>query len=450
MKRFFVALMIAIAVLLPSIAGAAWKAGVATAKITPRKMIWMAGYASRSKPAERVEQELFGKVLLLEGEQGNQLFIITTDLIGVPRWLRDGLLARGKKAWDLRPDQLLINASHTHSGPELRTLKKGSSGVSDSRVEDSLRYARELEDKLFAAMERARADLSEATIQYSSARAGFAMNRRWPNADGTYSNRPYPDGPIDHSVPVLRVMDAAGKKLRAVVFGYACHNTTLGFYYFTGDYAGYAQEYFEQDHPGVTAMFMMGCGGDQNPYPRRKLDLAQKHGRSLATAIEAALEVKPQVVTGALRTRFADVPIRYATQPDREELEKRTKDKNRYESAYAKRLLSQLDQEGKLPTEYPCPVQVVGFGKTITFVAIGGEVVVDYSLRLKAEIPGEVWVAGYSNDVFAYLASKRVIQEGGYEGGGAMKYFTSFPHPSAWDESVEDVVIDAVHRLRKE
>ena len=51
------------------------------------------------------------------------------------------------------------------------------------------------------------------------------------------------------------------------------------------------QEYFEQDHPGVTALFLMGCSADQNPYPRSELAYAQKHGRSLATAVEAALEV---------------------------------------------------------------------------------------------------------------------------------------------------------------
>ena len=78
-------------------------------------------------------------------------------------------------------------------------------------------------------------------------------------------------------------------------------------------------------------------------------------------------------------------------------------------------------------------------------IALAGEVVVDYSLRLKAELPGSpVWVAAYSNDVFGYLPSLRVLREGGYEGGDAMRY-TPFPGPFA--PSVEKRVVDKVHEL---
>ena len=78
-------------------------------------------------------------------------------------------------------------------------------------------------------------------------------------------------------------------------------------------------------------------------------------------------------------------------------------------------------------------------------VALAGEVVVDYSLRLKAELAGRaLWVAGYSNDVFGYMPSLRVLREGGYEGVGAMRY-TELPGPFA--ASVEKRVIDKVYEL---
>lgn len=426
-----------------------WKAGVAAVKITPQKMIWMAGYAARTNGADRVEQDLFGKVLLLEGGNSNRVFLVTTDLIGVPRWLRDGLLERARVRWGTRPEGLLLNASHTHSGPELRTPREGTGGLPDERLKQAREYGAYLEDTLFGAMEAAVANLTTAKVEYARSRCGFAMNRRTPQGDG-WANYPNPDGPVDHDVPVLKVLTPDRKVLRAVVFGYACHNTTLGFYYFSGDYAGYAQEYFERDHPGVTAMFMMGCGGDQNPYPRRSLDLAKRHGQSLATAVEAALETRAVPIRGDLKAAFADVPIRYARAPTRAELEERARHKDRYEAAHAKRLLEELDRAGKLPESYPCPVQVIHFGDALKLVAIGGEVVVDYSLRLKQDLGGHVWVAGYSNDVFGYLASRRVLKEGGYEGGGAMKYFTSIPHPGPWDESVEEIVVGAAYRLNQE
>ncbi len=147
------------------------------------------------------------------------------------------------------------------------------------------------------------------------------MNRRTPSDEG-FRNHPNPGGPVDHTVPVLSVRNADDDELRAVVFGYACHNTTMGFLRWLGDYAGYAQEYFEQDHPDVTALFMMGCGGDQNPYPRSELKYAQMHGRSLATAVEAALEVNQgtlrhqRPIQGPLSSVLETVDLEFAT-PDR-------------------------------------------------------------------------------------------------------------------------------------
>src|SRR5205823_8918428 len=136
--------------------------------------------------------------------------------------------------------------------------------------------------------------LKPARLGYSHARAGFAMNRRLPTAKG-YQNSPYPDGPVDHDVPVLRVEDAE-KKLRAIAFGYACHNTTLSFYEFCGDYAGFAQQYLEEAHPEALALFLTGCGGDQNPYPRGTIALCRQHGRTLATAVDAALLTVPRPI----------------------------------------------------------------------------------------------------------------------------------------------------------
>ena len=77
-------------------------------------------------------------------------------------------------------------------------------------------------------------------------------------------------------------------------------------------------------------------------------------------------------------------------------------------------------------------------GDELTFVSLGGEVVVDYALRLKRELGQATWVAGYSHDVMAYIPSLRVWNEGGYEGGGAMLYYGL---PSRWDSTVEQQVI---------
>jgi hypothetical protein len=141
------------------------------------------------------------------------------------------------------------------------------------------------------------------------------------------------------------------------------------------------------------------------------------------------------------------VTLDFAEPPSREQLNEQAKSKNKYERRHAEILLSELERNGRIRTTYPYPIQVVQFGDDLTIVALAGEVVVDYSLRLKKELKDRaIWVAGYSNDVFGYLPSLRVLKEGGYEGGEAMRY-TELPGPFA--PSVETLVIDKVHELVK-
>ncbi|MCB1077577.1 MAG: hypothetical protein KDM64_07095, partial [Verrucomicrobiae bacterium] len=281
---------------------------------------------------------------------------------------------------------------------------------------------------------------------WSHARSGFAMNRRTPAGQADWKNFPNPDAPVDHDVPVLQVRSGDGKELKTVLFGYACHATVLGLMEISGDWPGFAQQYFEEDHPGAVAMFLNGCSGDQNPYPRRLLHYAEGHGRSMATAIEAAIETEGKPLSGPIRAAIAWPEIPYQEPPSREVLEATRQGKDRYDASHAALLLDTLDATGGLPKSYPVPVQVLRFGDGLNLVAIGGEVVVDYSLRLKREL-GElgggapVWVAGYSNDVMTYIPSRRVLDEGGYEGGGAMRYSMSIVHPAPWDPSIEDRLV---------
>ena len=356
-----------------------WKAGAASIKITPTEPMTMAGYGGRKEPAEGTEQDLFAKALAIEDESGEKAIILTMDLIGVRDQLRKDVVDRLSKENQIQARSVLMNASHTHCGPAY---------YSNNAVAQA--YYKSLVDKLVAVSKESLKNLKPAQLTYSHAQCGFAMNRRTPTENGV-RNHPNPTGVVDHSVPVLRVANAEDE-LVAVLFGYACHNTTMGFRKWLGDYAGYAQEYFEERHPGVTALYMAGCGGDQNPYPRSMVYFAQKHGRSLCTAVEAALEEGQRVkyhqrqISGGLQTALDTVHLEY-TDPDRE--------------------------------SWDYPVQLIQFGKDLTIVALGTEVVVDYSLRLKKELGRAegpaIWVAAYSNVYSGYIPSKRVSEEGGYE-----------------------------------
>jgi hypothetical protein len=116
-------------------------------------------------------------------------------------------------------------------------------------------------------------------------------------------------------------------------------------------------------------------------------------------------------------------------------------DKNRSIVRRAERWLEVINKGEPLPRTYPYPVQAWKLGDGPTWVMLGGEVVVDYALRLKRELGPNLWVAGYTNDVMAYIPSLRVLKEGGYEGGGAM---APYGLPTAWGPAVEEKIVAAV------
>jgi neutral ceramidase len=424
---------------------APWKAGVATTVITPDGPIWMAGYAARDKPSEGKVHDLLAKALALEDAAGGRLVFVTTDLIGITRPIREAVAKQAQDKYGLPPTALALNASHTHCGPVVRSGGSVMYDLPAGQGERIDRYVAELQEKLVALVGRALAEMAPARLGYSHARCGVAMNRRFLTPRG-YQINANPDGPVDHAVPVLRV-DGADGKLRAVLFGYACHNTTLGqnFYQICGDYAGYAQRDVESAHPGAVALFLAGCGGDQNPYPRGTLEQARQHGQSLANAVEAALLPPARPVRGPLRIAFDEVTLDFAPPAGRDELLKLKQSADKFDRRKADVLLEELDKTGRINSTYPYPIQVVQFGTDLTLVALAGEVVVDYSLRLKRELAGPtLWVAAYTHDVFGYVPTLRVLQEGGYEGVGAMRY-TRFPGPFA--PSVEERIVDKVHEL---
>ncbi|MEN9633300.1 MAG: hypothetical protein RL077_1704 [Verrucomicrobiota bacterium] len=437
-----------------------WQVGLATRKLTPPGPIWLAGYAGRAAPSSGVDTDIFAKALALSDGRGGRVVIVTLDLIRVPLALREYIERTAAQKFGLKPSEILLNASHTHSGPE----------VEPDRLELETVFSRMAKPADLAAVAAFAVFLREAVLNvigeslsapwsarldFSEARAGFAMNRRRPESNGTFSNNPYPAGPVDHAVPVLKITDTEGK-IRALLFGYACHNTTLSGDQVSGDYAGYAQQYLETSYPGATALFLLGGGGDQNPYPRGKMVpgqaveiAAQQHGRALANAVHTALAASPRGVRGPLRTALAPALLDYDLLPATELAKFRGPAFTAPVLARARALEKTL-ADGQPVPPLACPVQVIQFGADLTLVALGGEVVVDYSLRLKSELAGAaaIWVAGYSNDVFGYLGSRRVIAEGGYEGLSANTRILN--HPGAFTATAEDRVVAKVHELRRQ
>ena len=391
--------------------------GVARIDITPHYPIRLSGYGNRRSESEGVTQHLWAKALAIGNDEDGPAVLITVDNCGVPGTIREAVLRRLNGKTHVAPDRFAIASSHTHSAPMLK-------GVLPNL------FSMDIPQVTLAAL----ADRQPGQLAWGHGQAGFGNNRRTPG------------GFVDHDLPVLRVNGTDGKP-RAILASYACHCTTLTgkFNQICGDWAGYAQEYIEQDVPGVVAMIAIGCGGDQNPKVRPGLELAQQHGREIATEVKRVLTGTLTSIEGCLNCRTKEICLPFDKLPTREGWEALAKDKRAPIAYHARKNLDRLRRGIPLPTTLPYLVQVWTFGSDLAMVFLSGEVVVDYGLRLKKEFDSRrLWINAYANDVPCYIPSRRVLDEGGYEGGGAMVYYD---RPTRFAPGVEDLIIGTVHEL---
>jgi neutral ceramidase len=429
----------------PAAEDAGWSFGTARARITPAKLFWMAGFAARTRPAEGTLDDLWTKVLALRAPDGGQAVIVAADVLGFPKATYEAIVSRLGRLHGLDRSRILLAASHTHSGPVLRGALPDIYPLDDAQRALIEEYTRAFEDAVVGAVGEALSRSSPAVLTAGEGKASFAVNRR-TNREGDLPEMlkrgESPRGPTDHSVPVLAVRAPDGS-LRAVLLGYAAHTSALSGYLWSADYAGCAVRALESRYPGAQAMFFQGCGSDQSAAPRGTLERCRIMGEELAAAVAAALEGPMRPVAPRLRAAIELVPLEYE-RPSRAELEEAAAGGG-YRARWAKRLLGVLDAGKTFPSVYPeYPVQVWKLGADQLLIALGGETCVDYSLLFKAKFGPTTWVAGYSNDAMAYIPSRRIREEGGYQAGA----FDVYGLPaSRWAAGIEDRIAAAAGRL---
>ncbi|MFC4874719.1 neutral/alkaline non-lysosomal ceramidase N-terminal domain-containing protein [Negadavirga shengliensis] len=423
---------------------ASWKAGVAKVDITPRGPIWMAGYAARDHPSEGIRHPIWAKALFLEDAEGKSAVLVTSDLIGFRQELSRRIRDRLTKQYGLSRDQVILNSSHTHTGPETDNSRykfQLDAGELD-KIEN---YARALEDQIVELVGQAQRSMEPVNLYAQNGVTRFQVNRR-NNKEATLIHQVELKGPNDYAVPVLKVETLDGK-MKAVVFGYACHPTVLPDYQISGDYVGFAQIELEKVYPGTMAMFFQGAGGDQNPLPRRSVALAQQYGKELTAAVERVIHEDMPKLEGKLTTAYSEIDLTFAKpSPSRDELVAITGPQSEYPEYLkenAKVLIDKLDKGETLITSYPYPVQVWKLGSLPVF-SLGGELLTGYAIAFKKIFGHEIFVMGYSNDVMAYIPTLKVLEEGGYEGSRSPIFTTP------WAPDIEDRIIAEVVKLAKE
>lgn len=424
------------------------KVGLANATITPESPIWMTGFIARDEPSEGAYNDLEASALVFDNGI-ERIGVMALDLVGVDEFLLEPI-RQTAASLGIPPEAMLVNCSHTHCGPAVRKVR-GSIRRFDEE------YLAWLQDTLDHLLEEAVADLQEADLDYSIAPCTMGINRRRRSEGGESAGMlPTPRRPIDMDVPVLRVL-SPDAEVRAVVFSYACHPTTMGGSKLGTDYPGPARDVIREDIPGAVPIFLQGCGGDVKPrnisdrrFASGPIEAVYEIGHELGRAVQAALCGNPEPLGETLAASSETVQLP-ARDPMTEEEMQKLQAGNRWEQKWAEAAREVIDEEGGLARVLPVQVQALNIGG-MAICGMGGEICSGNGLELKGRLDDvRLWTLGYSNLLRCYVASRGQHADGGYEVWRSFLYsWTPRPRPLGLKPESVDLLLDnAETQVRK-
>lgn len=383
------------------------KAAVAKVDITPPPETPVVGHI---RPTNGVHDPIRAGILLLANEQ-TRAAIITLDLISSPKEMVAALRDVVSRATDTPHENILVAASHNHSGP----------GWSRETP-----WSRDMVAKIGQAAGKAVHELRPVSIGYAEDEIDFNINRR-KVINGRAVVRLNPEGPCDHRVKVLRIDDGRSLEPMTILMHAVCHPCVFtwgdkltppfpnGFPWISADFPGAAQTFVEQVYgPQTCALFLQGCAGDIRPnlpgVPYRCGNEADIRwtGRSLGCAVVRAAD--RSVVRENLARRKTIYPLKVAS--------------------------STIELPGK-KEKIECEMQALRVGEFL-FLTIPGEPMVEYGFQIEKAIADRAIpiVVGYANDSLGYICTAESHQYGGYE-----------PNMSPLLPEAEPLILDELGRL---
>lgn len=414
--------------------------------ITPPLGTPLAGFGFRDHGAESVRDDLEVRVLWLRASAtpGEEACLVTADLIGFGAQMTERIRAEVRRRFNLGEERLLLSASHTHSGPQTQESMVATGELVPSVVAD-------IEARIYAAIEAARAELHPVTLHVGTGEcAGYAINRRKQQEDGYFLNAPNPDGIRDDTVTVLSFQDVQSQTVRAVLFHFACHPTTMGDYAITGDYPGVARRHIEEALGGeAIAAFLPGCFGDVRPncaliggkrFRKGVADDLATFGRALGGEVVRLLKTELKSVPSRLYGKTGEVELALQGHPEREKLLRLSESGSPLEKQWAAKLLAVPFSEQRALT-----LQRLDLAEGVTLIALGGEICCSFGFHIrKMQANTCLLPLGYSNGLLGYICPEVMYREGGYEPDESTVYYGL---PSPFQPDSEKRVLAAVEAL---
>jgi|LSQX01.3.fsa_nt_gb hypothetical protein len=425
-------------------------AGVSKIDITPPLGYRLQGHGMRKKPSQRIHDPLNLKVLTVK--KGNdRVAIITFDLLGLSVDFVLEAREEIKKKTGLLANQVMMCASHTHSGPFVLPAPDGT--MDENFIPD---YLPLLIKQTAGAIIEAISREEEVNLVYGKSTIDIgSINRRKKNPDGSIWG-PDPEGPVDREVSVLSFEKSVGNPV-SILFTYGCHPTTVNTSIsdITAEYPGTAQHELERFYSGSTALFTNGCSGDVRPsltneektaFKAGDFNDVKRMGRLLAAGtIEAIETARMKNKTASLNIKSVagyletfQFPLNKDFLPvDEESIEKNflilvKKFRGNYkafesELKWKKMWKEKLLKGDPVPETVDADVQVIKIGD-ISLIGFPGDTMAEIGLKIKQKIPYAIPISN-SNGRIGYIPSAQGLKDGGYE--ASFFFYQGFPGPYA-------------------
>ncbi|GAA3408515.1 neutral/alkaline non-lysosomal ceramidase N-terminal domain-containing protein [Paenibacillus hodogayensis] len=421
--------------------------GTAKIDITPEQPVPLAGFGHRKGPFEGINRRLFVRVNVFEQGEGaarRRVLIAQGDIIWWGSERMEGIrLALGER-FGIGASDIILSAQHTHGGPQTTTLFCDTLGLPDSA------YLERLDGLLLRGVEEAVAGLEPVTAERGVGECRIGINRR-KFVGGVMAMAPNFDGLFDPAVNVVRFRRGDGSA-KAVFVHYACHPTTTNTNFVTSEYPGAAAERLEATLGcGTVVSFLQGCTGNIRPalhrenkfYAGSERDVARL-GRALANEVERVLAMPMQPLAAAPVTgRRIVAQLPFQTVPTQAEIDGAIA-QGGVRAEWGEKLRS---PSGKLGTHIPFELTFIRLAEQLSFLAMDGEVVLEYGDYIKRLAGNRTLPMGYSNGMVGYVPTAAQIAEGGYEGKESAVYFAL---PAAFAPETEIIIRQAIEELIRE
>ena len=402
-------------------------AGVAEVNITPPSAgTPLAGYGARKNgvgPSEGMHDELYAKALVLfDGEQ--KVALVTTDLVGIDLELTNSIRDLAEKEAGITMGNILIAASHTHSGPAVEF---------NETIPIPNIYKREIENYRYTLKRKIASAIYVANKNLRKARIGVGKGQVFTIG----VNRHDPKGPMDPEVGVLRVDDEDGSLIGALV-NYTCHPTVMSAdnLLISADFPGYAMNLVERmKGREVIALFTNGAEGNiSTRFTRREQTFreVERFGTILGAEVLKVLEQITTRSQATLEAATEKIRLPFRKLPTLEEARRMVEE--------CKRKLEELRKEGATrPYVRVAETTLQGAEATLSlvktlkgeglvsemqviriddaaFVGVPVELFVEVGLEIKKKSGlKNAYVVGLANDYVGYVVTREAYEEGVYE-----------------------------------